>query len=66
MNMPIKARQDENSGIEKFCKMIMNSTYGKDLLNSELFSKISKPRDKSLQTSIPLRRLEKRFEIDIW
>jgi hypothetical protein len=49
MNMRIKAMQDGNSGMEKFCKMIMNSAFGKDLLNSELFSKIVfKNNDKDL------------------
>jgi hypothetical protein len=49
LNMRIIAMQDGNSGMEKFCKMIMNSAYGKDLLNSELFSKIVfKNKDKSL------------------
>jgi hypothetical protein len=36
MNMRIKAMQNGNSGMDKFCKMIMNSAYGKDLLNSKL------------------------------
>jgi hypothetical protein len=49
MNMRIKAMQDGNSGMEKFCKMIMNSAYNKDLLNSELFSKIVfKNKEKTL------------------
>jgi hypothetical protein len=49
MNMRIKAMQDGKSGMEKFCKMIMNSAYGKDLLNSELFSKILfKNKEKTL------------------
>jgi hypothetical protein len=49
MNMCTKAMQDGNSGMEKFCKMIMNSAYGKYLLNSELFSKIVfKNKDKTL------------------
>jgi hypothetical protein len=49
MNMHIKAMQDGNSGMEKFCKMIINCAYGKDLLNSELFSKIVfKNKEKTL------------------
>jgi hypothetical protein len=39
MNMRIKAMQDGNSGMEKFCKMIINTAYGKDFSNSELCSK---------------------------
>jgi hypothetical protein len=49
MNMRIKVIKNENSGMEKFCKMIMNSAYNKHLLNSELFSKIVfKNKDKTL------------------
>jgi hypothetical protein len=49
MNMRIKTIQDGNNGIEKFCKVIMNFVYGKDFLNSELFSKIVfKNKDKIL------------------
>jgi hypothetical protein len=47
--MWIEVIQDGNTGMEKFCKMIMNFVYGKDLLNSELFSKIVfKKKNKTL------------------
>jgi hypothetical protein len=49
MNMRIKDMQEGNNGMEKFCKMIINSAYRKDLLNSELFSKIVfKDKNKTL------------------
>jgi hypothetical protein len=40
MNLRIKAMKSGNKGKEKYCKMILNSAYGKDLMNSELFAGI--------------------------
>jgi hypothetical protein len=40
MNLRIEAMKTGNGGEEKYWKMILNSAYGKDFTNSEMFEKI--------------------------
>jgi hypothetical protein len=38
INRRIKAMKENNNGYEKYCKMMLNSSYGYDILNGENFS----------------------------
>ncbi|KAA6402265.1 MAG: hypothetical protein EZS28_002211 [Streblomastix strix] len=40
MNKRIEAIKDKNSGLDKFCKMILNASYGSDGMNTEKYNKI--------------------------
>jgi hypothetical protein len=40
MRRRIKALKENNSGLEKYCKMILNAAYGKDGMNTAKYTKI--------------------------
>ncbi|KAA6356879.1 MAG: hypothetical protein EZS28_047594, partial [Streblomastix strix] len=50
MNKRIEAIKDKNSGLDKFCKMILNASYGSDGMNTEKYNKIKLlSKDKTIE-----------------
>ncbi|KAA6371981.1 MAG: hypothetical protein EZS28_032492, partial [Streblomastix strix] len=50
MNKRIEAIKDKNNGLDKFCKMILNASYGSDGMNTEKYNKIKLlTKDKTIE-----------------